>query len=126
MNSQYFLRQTPPNATLMVIRTEHLVDDWNSVEAYLSAHKISGDKTEKPFVADERHFKDSNKSDKTEADKYLSEEARALLCSALCREIQTYKEILSRAVNLRPEDLAVSLQELNVSCPKEAQKNECR
>jgi len=34
-NYQYHLEAVPANATLMTIRTEHLVEDYNSVEYHL-------------------------------------------------------------------------------------------
>lgn len=47
------------------------------------------------------------------------------LCRGLCEEIQVYKEILHRAENLRPDEIAQSMDELSAQCPTEAQLSQC-
>ena len=57
--------------------------------------------------------------------RYLSPEARRLVCFYLCDEIQGYKQLLHRAINLQPRDVAISMNELRVSCPHEADVAAC-
>ena len=49
----------------------------------------------------------------------LTDEARTNLCAALCRNIQTYKRILYRAVNLDLEQVRKSIEEVVEACPEE-------
>ena len=48
------------------------------------------------------------------------------MCGALCNEIQVYKDILRRAINLDEDDVAASLEELKEVCPVEAKHSSCR
>ena len=45
---------------------------------------------------------------------------------ALCNEIQVYKDIIKRAINLNENDIAQTMEELHESCPKEAVESTCR
>jgi hypothetical protein len=105
-NYGYYYLPTPRNATIIVARTEHLVEDWNSIEAVLGGRSD---------VIDE--FQKQNSKPKSDADKYLSDELRSLLCEALCSEIQVYKMVLRKAVNLDSVQLQLSHDELHASCP---------
>ena len=46
-----------------------------------------------------------------------------MLCAALCHEIQIYKTILQRAINLNASDYEQSLQELAATCPIQAARS---
>jgi hypothetical protein len=96
---------------LLVIRTEHIADDWNSAEVVLGGQ--SGNVS----------FPRLNKAESTSPEDYfLSEHAREL-----CNEIQLYKELLHRALNLKPAQVEQSLAELESSCPLETSRNNlCR
>jgi hypothetical protein len=98
----------------VLIRNEHLKADWDSIEALLGG-KPGG-------VVFPVHNKAQNKES---GDDYLSDRSRHLLCHALCDEIQVYKSLLERAVNLTPEQVLTSMQELSVSCPNEAAATSC-
>ena len=41
------------------------------------------------------------------------------LCKAMCHEMQTYKAMLQRAVNLNDDDVRESVEELKEMCPEE-------
>ena len=58
---------------------------------------------------------DSSQKDLPVKNKTVSEKGHHNLCQALCYEIQIYKHILVRAVNLNDADVKESLRELN--CP---------
>jgi len=102
-------------ARIAVIRTEHLQDDWASVEMI----SLNGPKN---ITYD---FGKKNQSHKNKEDTYLSKEAHRNLCDGLCEEIQIYKLVLQRAENLTPNDVEVSMQELKESCPVEAVAERC-
>jgi hypothetical protein len=100
---------------VVVVRNEHLQEDWVSIEAILGGNTGSG-----PVFP--THNKGQNKEP---GDIYLPDESRLLLCHALCEDIQVYKSLLRRAANLTPEQVATSLQELSMSCPTEAVAKSC-
>lgn len=102
---------------IAVIRTEHLEDDWRSVEMDL----LQGPK---PF-ADDFSFSKKHSSEKRMADRYLSKRSQANICKVLCDEIQIYKRILREAINLDASDYEISLQELVQRCPKQATVDSC-
>lgn len=113
---------------ILTIRTEHIVEDWNSIEVELGGsdqEDIMGTPSE-PFEMLRGYFNQGHNN----ADPYsyysnhfinrLSDESRMLLCEHLCNEIQIYKRILARSINLTREQYLQSLEELKKSCPKEA------
>jgi hypothetical protein len=130
---QYYLQQvemyhhSDTNVSIAVLRTEHLQRDWQRMEEIVSSSSSSG-------LSDDHHrnnnknvtfARKNNASTKNDADLFLSDVAIQRLCYALCEEIQTYKQLLRRAVNLAVSDVAVSLQELAKSCPVEAAAEAC-
>lgn len=113
-NYEYYLKQLPQNASIGVIRSEHMLDDWNSMEALLGSD------------ARARSFPARNTASKEkELNKVLSPRARELVCAALCQEIQVYKHYLHVAVNLEAAQVEQSLEELRRSCPLEADLESC-
>ena len=108
-NFGFYLRQTPPESKIVAIRTEHLTEDWNSVEAVLGGKRTLNGTFDRQNVS-------SKKEDP------LSPLALANLCEALCEEFQVYKRILRRAENLTPEQVADSIAEVQKSCPLEPMK----
>jgi Sulfotransferase family len=113
-NYGYHMRQVPSNATVVAIRSEHLVEDWNSIEAYLGSS------------ARVESFPLRNRAgNSTRWRRILTDEARSHLCRHLCDEIQVYKTVLHRAVNLNWTDVDESMAELRRSCPREADLAGC-
>ena len=104
-----------PKPTLAAIRTEHLEKDWKSLEEDL----LHGQKNLNVS------FGHMNKSKKDAKDEYLSPTALRNICRELCGEIQVYKVLLQRAVNLNDDDYATSLAELAESCPEEVKASDC-
>ena len=99
------------NYTILVIRSEHLEEDWTRLEMlyggvprFSSTEKRSRDDL---FSTMRRH--NSNSS--------VNIESYPNLCLALCREIKVYVTLLSRAINLTPKQLRASLSELEAKCP---------
>jgi hypothetical protein len=115
-NYQYYYEFIPADAKILVIRNEHIVDDWNGIEYMLDRN---GD------VLNPSLLPENNVHDKNATDLYLSYDSKIELCRALCNEIQIYKKILRRAMNFIEEDVQISLEELRLSCPIEASSDVC-
>lgn len=56
---------------------------------------------------------------------FLGDSSKVILCHVLCNEIQVYKDIIRRAVNLNREDVTNSMEDLRKTCPKEAIEDLC-
>ena len=99
------------DSQILVLRVEHLENDYYSVERVVSEG-----------VSEEVHLEipHANKKEKDEEDNYLSNLAIEKLCAALCPEIQIYKYLLRVAVNLDEGDYKQSVMELGKECPNEA------
>jgi hypothetical protein len=104
------------NRTL-VIRSEHLESDWQSIERVI----LNGE-----FLSNASStFQHTNASPKRPQDSVLSDVARLRICRYLCYEIQIYKRLLQSALNLKASDVEVSMQELRERCPIEAASTVC-
>lgn len=113
-NYQYYLEGIPHKSNILVVRTEHMEDDWNSVEMSLGGKP----RTNIPFPHENSRPKESR-------DLILGDEERMLLCHELCVEIQTYKLLLRRALNINIDQYKISMMELKQSCPNEAMLKQC-
>jgi hypothetical protein len=108
------------NYTILVIRSEHLEEDWGGLEELYNNHKQKGGSTNRTigvnkgkqqddyFATVQRH---KSNSSSLSPDSYLN------LCRALCQEIQIYSYLLKRAINLTPQQLEQSMDELHAKCP---------
>lgn len=116
-NFQYHLEMIPTDSRIITIRTEHLVEDWNSAELAVGGKKniLGQNQTVIP------HINTGNPA----YEKFLTDESRGLICTKLCNEIQVYKRILRESVNLNAEQVQESMVELNRSCPIEAAATSC-
>eukprot|EP00984_Skeletonema_dohrnii_P036313 scaffold37155_cov244-Skeletonema_dohrnii-CCMP3373.AAC.1 len=114
-NYQFYYEMVSPDANIIVIRNEHIVDDWNEVETLLGG---DADLTEESLPV-------NNQYEKKPEEIYLSDTAKVVLCKTLCNEIQVYKTILKRAQNIKKKQYIQSMQELMTSCPKEALEESC-
>ncbi|KAL3810580.1 hypothetical protein ACHAXA_002444 [Cyclostephanos tholiformis] len=112
-NYQYYF-DSVPHSNFLVIRSEHMTEDWNSIETRL------GGRLRKNI-----NFPHQNTGAKELIDSVLSEAERMLLCHELCVEIQYYKLILRRALNLKETEYESSMRELKASCPNEAELQHC-
>ncbi|KAL7487882.1 hypothetical protein ACHAW6_013459 [Cyclotella cf. meneghiniana] len=115
-NYQYYYEFIPPDKKILVIRNNHIVDDWNSIEHFLGGRHD---------VMNPSLLPANNVHDKNSTDLFLSSESKMVLCRALCNEIQFYKTILRKGVNLMEEDVLISLEELMLQCPIEATRDIC-
>lgn len=118
---------------LYVVRTEHLWDDWNALNARLLSSKghrdrLGGEEIEggdadggtsphSSFVGESLNVHSEGKPAVT--DRYLSDLGRRQLCAHLCRDIQFYKAIIWTASNLGRADKLHSMGDLKEACPLE-------
>jgi len=105
-SSRYGTPALEAEKEIIAYRTEHLADDWKRVDVMLG-----GD----GHVPSNLWGNDSSQKDWPVKNNTVSEQGHQNLCRALCHEIQIYKQILVRAINLDDADVNASLQELN--CP---------
>jgi len=119
MNYEWYVKDSIdkyPSVKPLVIRINHVQDDWKSAENALGNYNATAPQMDARNQGDHSH-------DDTE--RFLSSDAKLLLCAALCHEIQVYKSLLQRAINLTPEQVLQSLDELAENCPWEAQHPSC-
>ena len=123
-NYHYYLNITlsqaryPTDSKILAIRIEHMEDDWNTAE------RVVADDSRRHVHVD-LNVPHLNANDKKAQDIFLSEKSQALLCDALCEEIQVYKHLLRVAVNLSKRDYTQSIAELKESCPLQATTDSC-
>jgi hypothetical protein len=110
-NYQYYFEAIPPDSNILVVRNEHMEEDIRGIEDLLGSH-------EEERLTLRKAMNTNSRADK--ADLYLSDESISILCHALCNEIQVYKKILRRALNMSQDQLRASLTELEATCPSEA------
>lgn len=108
-----------PEKKIYVIRREHLMDDWvAAAEDVIIKSNIRVNLS----MADNGVPKRKNQ---VVIKKEMSQEGLANACFFLCPEIQLYKKILKRAINLSDRDESSSLEDLAKSCPLEARSDYC-
>lgn len=130
-------RSTRKKKYIFVIRSEHALQDWNTVDIMLGGKGTTHEMPLKnTFSSNTYHRKKTKTATATAArsswgfepknvpNKTLSEIGRNNLCHALCEEIQIYKRVLSLAVNMKVNDDLLykkddSLDELLMTCPNE-------
>ena len=103
----------------MTIRTEHLIEDWNTVE-----YNLGG---EKEVLGPNQTVLAHNNVNTGSGDnqKHLSDESKTLICEQLCNEIQIYKKILRQSINLSEDQVEESIDELHKSCPVQTDATSC-
>ncbi|KAL3780524.1 hypothetical protein ACHAW5_007170 [Stephanodiscus triporus] len=113
-NYQYYFESIPRPNNILVIRSEHMTEDWNSIETRLGG-----------TVRENITFPHQNSKPKEPWDSVLGEAERKLLCHELCVEIQYYKLILQHALNINETEYKSSMKDLHASCPHEAELQHC-
>jgi hypothetical protein len=96
------------NFTILVIRSEHIEEDWTTLEVlYGGNNNVSSKWYHRDDDAPRRHQSNSS----VHPDSYPN------LCRALCKEIEVYTWLLHQAINLTPHQRQESLEELRAKCP---------
>mmetsp|Transcript_16803 Transcript_16803/g.30465 ORF Transcript_16803/g.30465 Transcript_16803/m.30465 type:complete len:428 (-) Transcript_16803:184-1467(-) len=113
-NYQYYLESIPHKSNILVIRTEHMEEDWNNIELRLGGTPGTN-----------LTFPHDNSQPKEARDSVLGDDERMLLCHELCVEIQTYKLMLRNALNIDQTQYNTSMEALQASCPNEAMLKQC-
>ena len=107
---------------ILVMRNEHLLEDWNSVhEMWQLANGTTNNTNYAATTFGEQLFEvkvRTSVENKTDVEP-LSKEALQNLCQALCWEIQHYKRILLFAENINETQMAGAIEELRAYCPNE-------
>ncbi|KAL3794396.1 hypothetical protein HJC23_012933 [Cyclotella cryptica] len=116
-NYQYYYYGVPANSSIVAIRNEYLNEDWNALEENLSGRRDTMMVDSIPKI--------NQNTWSSQDDLYISEESLAVLCKALCNEIQIYKQILFLAQNLNQNQVQASLDALETKCPVEAIAEDC-
>jgi hypothetical protein len=109
-NYEYYHDMITQPTRLFVLRTEHLVQDWDTVEKMFGGNGTSDGSLFGVKV---------NANTRGQKKKVLSEAALKYICRALCPEIQYYKRFLLEAENLDSKQVAMSILELRDTCPQE-------
>uniref|UniRef100_A0A7S0FPL5 Uncharacterized protein n=1 Tax=Minutocellus polymorphus TaxID=265543 RepID=A0A7S0FPL5_9STRA len=106
------------NSEVFVLRVEHLDQDWGVVDKMVGGDgkTLAGDVMPASVGANVNVAKDK---DLPVRNSTLSAFGWKNLCKAMCHEMQTYKAMLQRAVNLNDEDVRESVEELREICPEE-------
>jgi hypothetical protein len=115
----HFSSTTPDtNTNVMVIRNEHIADDWNKISLLLDGQIGVLNASDVP--------KNNPTIPRLPNEKYLSDKSKVVLCEVLCNEIQVYKVLIREAINLNDDDMDQSMKELRSTCPKEAMEDRCK
>jgi hypothetical protein len=121
----YYLRRSQELSELhpkkyhnLVIRTEHLAEDWDQLDrAYGGTMEVNGTvRFARPPASQNQTIHSSSDSKEL---KRLSDTGRNNLCRALCYEIQVFKTIINMSENLNERQKRESIQEVVASCPDE-------
>jgi len=93
-NMRYYVNRTLekfPNKDVLVVRTESMWDDLKDLDLKLGGYGIFGER---------EGYKDSHGSENYKAKDTLSAEEYGVLCCAFQDEMEIYRQLLERAVNL--------------------------
>lgn len=113
--------------SLLVLRTEHLSDDWYKLsKENLFRHVNKGNPI--PPTVDDLPFTNASgfsnskpyNSTKLDDDFLVDDHSSRFwfnLCNAMCPEIQIYEQILQHASNLKKLQVEESIREIQVMCP---------
>ena len=120
-NSNHHLDHGSTSRTkeIFVIRSEHLEQDWKTINEILGGG--AGGDCNHSMPATLMNRQNSARAKPLPVfNSTISATGIQNLCRALCDEIRIYWKLLSAAVNLNQSDMEVSLQELHSICPLEA------
>ncbi len=105
------MKPLPSSHEVFLIRTKFLWEDWVVVNNLLgSSHNVTVPKSDETNKLNARG--------ELPIESNLSDEGRKTLCHFLKSDIQIYISFLNRAVNLSDEDVKVTLEDLQESCPE--------
>ena len=100
------------DADVFVLRVEHLEQDWTTIDTMLGGDgSFPATMATKQNSASIKPLRITNHN--------TTDVGIQNLCRALCDEIQVYKQLLVRAINLEADDIDASMEELRQQCPEE-------
>lgn len=103
--------------TVLAMRDEHLAEDWDAITALVTNGEASAMGLPSGATIFEKKINGNDQHKDQKA--FLSDKAMELLCGVLCLEIQYYKRILLKAVNINGTQYAETIAELQQMCPRE-------
>ena len=113
-NYRRYYRSMPPGKELIVMRTDHLREDWEGVHRLLGGDDAWADTAHHPFLENERNVSGNYRT--KERWWIDTPEEQLWLCMLLHDEIRHYIMIISRAVNLDEDDLFEALVDVDGMC----------
>ncbi len=108
-----YYRSMPPDKELIVLRNDHLWDDWAEVDALLGGGDAKATTTH-PFLTIERNVSGNYRN--KERWWVQTHEELMWLCTLLHDEIRHYIMIMSRAINLDMDDLWEAMIDIDGMC----------
>jgi hypothetical protein len=108
-----YYQSMPPDKELIVLRNEHLWDDWAEVDGLLGGGDARGTSLH-PFLTIERNVSGNYRN--KERWWVQTHQEMVWLCTLLRDEIRHYIMILSRAINLDMDDLWEAMVDVDGVC----------
>jgi hypothetical protein len=116
---------TKPTTKILVLRTEHLADDWSRLSSEKLFRQVNRRGTRGNVPISSAVGTRYNTTSAEATNNTTSQLATTAtihwnnLCLALCDEIQIYKQILYNAYNLNATQVVASINEVRTICPEE-------
>ena len=104
------------NKEIFILRSEYFWKDWQNINTLLGGGKV--------YKVDSITHYECTRPKIT--NRTISDDGMRNLCYFLCSDIQLYKKLLRKSVNLNEQETRMSWMELNFSCPVEMNRNDCR
>jgi hypothetical protein len=105
---------------LIVLRTEHLLEDWKKVSKEELYRQVNQAGTRGNVVLPQNDTtKQSYSHQERDARMLEGSSFWKNLCCAVCPELQVYKQILHKAQNLNNSEVRESIDEIQAYCPEE-------
>jgi hypothetical protein len=131
MNFGYYytelLQQKTDSKKIYLVRNEHMVQDMNQINVMMgdsNANLFQNQHDSSAFS----HWIDGTNS-KTDlpvsGHQHISNEGYKHLCRVLCPELQIYKQLFARAVNINSKNVLDMMTSLRSKCPAEADLDDC-
>mmetsp|Transcript_17922 Transcript_17922/g.49710 ORF Transcript_17922/g.49710 Transcript_17922/m.49710 type:complete len:435 (+) Transcript_17922:201-1505(+) len=109
---------SPP--TILVIRSEHLQQDWAHLESLFDGKQANASLSTPRSANDADYF---NVVRQHQSNSAVSSESFPYLCRALCEELRTYLWLIRTSANLDAKDAHASCEELRSKCPEIVKAN---
>ena len=109
---------------IFVLRTNTFDEDWERINDLLSNDNTQNNNKNNASTFGKKTYRGKNYTAGV-TNKTISAIGLQNVCRVLCDEIQLYKTLLQRAVNLNKFDRLISFNELNDTCPIQTLEGTC-